>query len=124
MNGQTHRSGRKFSYKPHCTSKKENQTKKKPEEHIRSIKRRHPNLAAGFLGENTVKSAKQVTAGTTDCRTARMAIPSYKSLVINVPPRIAAFALMKLTGEYSSRDTQPWKAEQMYDVGGTQGTAV
>ena len=63
-------------------------------------------------------------AGMTDCRKVRLVTPNYKSLVINVPHAIAAIALMKLTGDYSSRDIQLWKAEHMYDVGGTQGTAV
>ena len=51
-------------------------------------------------------------------------IPNYRQLVINVPPPIASVAVMKLTGDYTGEDIQPWKEEKMYDVGGAQGGAV
>ena len=91
---------------------------------VRSIKRRHPNLAAGFLGESAIRSTKQVAAGKGDCWNVKTVILLYRQLVINVPPPIASVAVMKLTGDYTSKDIQPLKDEKMYDVGRAQGGAV
>ena len=91
---------------------------------MRSIKRRHPNLAACFLRESAISHTTQVAAGNGDCRNVKTVIPLYRQLVINVPPPIASVAVMKLTGDYTSKDIQPWKEEKMYDVGGAQGGAV
>lgn len=80
---------------------------------LRGIKRRQPNFLAGSLGESTIRNAKQVAAGEGDCRKVKTVIPYFKQSVINVPPPIAAVAVMRLTGDYGSKDIQPWKAEKM-----------
>ena len=60
-------------------------------------------------------SMKKTEKNADDARRARATHPSYKKLLVTMPPCVAAPLIMKITGQHKSRDIQPWKLMRTYD---------